>query len=117
MSGLTDARHGVWLKAARLSRLDPDYPTLAQLEGREIAVCKIEGEVFALHNICSHAFARMSDGYIEGFQLFCPLHQGSFDIRTGEAVAAPCHEPIETYPVKVENDEVFVQVPHQQGIK
>ena len=55
-----------------------------------MALCLVKGEVFAIDNICSHASALLSNGYLEGHELFCPLHGGSFDVRTGEAVAAPC---------------------------
>lgn len=97
-----------WLPAARVEDLDPDYPTQVKLAGMELALCLSGDEVYALANICSHAFARLSDGYIEGHEVFCPLHSGSFDIRTGAACAAPCVEPVQSFPVKVEGGQVFV---------
>ena len=52
----------------------------------------------------------LSDGMLEGHEIICPLHGGSFDIRTGEAVSEPCVEPIGTYECRVENGDVFVKM-------
>ena len=63
--------------------------------GHDIAVYKTEaGEVFATHNICSHADARLCDGFLEGHEIECPYHQGRFDIRNGAATLEPCVEAI-----------------------
>ena len=88
--------------------IDPEYPVMAQLGEVEVVLCRVDDEVFALGNICTHAFARLSDGFQDGTQVFCPLHQGSFDVRTGAAVAAPCFEPVPSYPVRVEDGSVWV---------
>jgi nitrite reductase/ring-hydroxylating ferredoxin subunit len=77
--------------------------------GIDMVLCRQGAEVFALSNLCSHAYAFLSDGYIEGNEVFCPLHDGSFDLRTGEARHPPCDEAIATYAVKIEAGDVFVQ--------
>jgi nitrite reductase/ring-hydroxylating ferredoxin subunit len=101
---------GQWKKVARLADLEPEYPTRIKLGEREVALCLVDGEVFAIDNICSHAFALLSDGHVEGHELFCPMHGGSFDVRTGEAVGAPCTVDLTVFPTKIENDEVFLDV-------
>ena len=73
-----------------------------------IAVYRLEGAFYATHNICTHAFARLSDGYVDADTIECPLHQGVFDIKTGEPQEGPVDEPIRTYPVKVEDGEIYV---------
>jgi 3-phenylpropionate/trans-cinnamate dioxygenase ferredoxin subunit len=60
-------------------------------------------EVFATSNICSHAYAELSDGEVKGFVIECWLHGADFDLRTGKALTLPAIEPIETY--RVERDE------------
>jgi nitrite reductase/ring-hydroxylating ferredoxin subunit len=99
-----------WHKVARYSDLEEEYPTKAKIGSREIALSLVEGAVFATDNICSHAFARLSDGTIEGFEIMCPLHGGSFDVRTGEPMAAPCQTPIGVYECRVEGDDVLVKL-------
>jgi nitrite reductase/ring-hydroxylating ferredoxin subunit len=97
-----------WIETVDLDTIDPEYPVLAKLGDMEVALCRVEDDVFAVGNICTHAFARLSDGFQEGVEVFCPLHQGSFDVRTGAAIAAPCHEPIDTFPTRIVDGKVFV---------
>ena len=65
-----------------------------------------EGEYYATSIMCTHGQASLAEGYLDGYEIERPLHQGLFDIRTGEAVGAPCTEAIRTYPVKL-NGAVF----------
>lgn len=97
-----------WLRVAGVKQLDPEYPIQVSLGTVELAVGLSGDEVFAVQNICSHAFARLSDGMVENGQIFCPLHQGSFDVRTGAAVASPCVQPIVAYPARIDGDDVLV---------
>jgi nitrite reductase/ring-hydroxylating ferredoxin subunit len=80
-------------------------------EGRDpIAVYNLDGEYFATSDICTHGEASLSEGDIEGGEVICPFHMGSFDIRTGEAMQAPCMEPIRSYPVRIEDDMLYVDI-------
>lgn len=84
------------------------WPVLAG--GKAVAMFKQGEDIFALHDLCTHGAARLSDGWIEGGQVECPLHQGTFDIRTGAACKAPCTEPVRTFPVRLVAGRVQVQV-------
>jgi nitrite reductase/ring-hydroxylating ferredoxin subunit len=99
-----------WTKVARLAELEPEYPTRIKVGERELALCLVENQVFAIDNVCSHAFALLSDGYLEGHEIFCPLHGGSFDVRNGEAIAAPCTIDLLVFKTRVEDGEVFVKL-------
>lgn len=80
-------------------------------QGLDIAVYKTEGgEVFATDNICSHGQARLCDGYMEEYEIECPYHQGRFDIRSGKATLPPCVAPVKTYPVKLEDGRVWLEI-------
>ncbi len=81
-----------------------------QVAGREIALYEVEGEVFATDNRCTHGAARMSDGFLEGREIECPLHQGRFDVCSGQALCAPLTENLRTYPVRIENGRVLLQL-------
>jgi naphthalene 1,2-dioxygenase ferredoxin component len=79
-------------------------------DGRDIALFAIEGSVFATDNLCTHGNARLCDGFLEGHEIECPFHQGRFDVRTGSATAAPCTEPIRSWPVKLEGGRVWLDL-------
>ncbi len=80
------------------------------IDAKSIALYQVDGEIFATDNICSHGNARLCDGFLEGHEIECPLHQGKFDIRNGKAMCAPLTEDIRTYPVKIEGDRVFIEI-------
>lgn len=91
-------------------RLEPKYPALGRVAGTELALCLVDGQLFATSNLCTHADARLSDGELAGYQLICPFHGGSFDVRDGSALTLPCIDPIDVYPAKLEDGEVFVKL-------
>ena len=75
-----------------------------------IAVFNVEGTLFAISNICTHAEGLLSEGTIEGEIVECPLHGATFDLRTGEALTPPAVEPVRTFPVIKQGDEIYVEV-------
>ena len=80
------------------------------VEGQAVAIYHVDGAFFATADLCTHGQARLSEGYLEDGQIECPLHQGTFDVRTGKAMNAPCSIPVQTFPVKVEDGHVFVAI-------
>ncbi len=74
-----------------------------------IALYNIDGKYYATSNICTHAIAILTDGYLEGDTIECPLHGGSFNAKTGEAKEFPCEEPLQTFEVEVKDGEVFIE--------
>ena len=78
---------------------------------KEICVVNLGGEFFAIDDVCTHAYASLADGYIEGDQVECPLHGACFDIRTGKVKSAPASVDLKVYPVKVEGDRIKVGLP------
>ena len=97
-----------WVDAAAVDALPDDEVIGVDLDGKSLALYKVEGAVFATDNICTHGHARLCDGFLEGHEIECPLHQGKFDIRDGRALCVPLSEDIKTYPVKIEGNRVFV---------
>src|SRR5580692_2696528 len=78
--------------------------------GREIVVCRTKEGVFALDNICTHAYARLNEGRLRGTRLICPLHGASFDVRDGRVLGAPATRPLATHPVRISGDCVEISV-------
>jgi 3-phenylpropionate/trans-cinnamate dioxygenase ferredoxin subunit len=100
-----------WIRIASASDLQDDEVLGLTVGGARIALYRSQGEFYATDNRCTHAEALMSEGYLEDGCIECPLHQARFDIRTGAALCAPATEPLRTYPVKREGDEIFVGAP------
>jgi 3-phenylpropionate/trans-cinnamate dioxygenase ferredoxin component len=75
-----------------------------------IAVFNVEGKLFAISDICTHAEASLSEGMVEGETVHCPLHGATFDLCTGEALTPPAFEPVQTFPVVVQENEIYVEV-------
>jgi len=75
-----------------------------------ISLFRVGNQFYATDDTCTHAAASLSDGYIDGDIVECPFHSARFCIRTGEVLSLPASEPLKTYPVKVEDGSVFVDV-------
>jgi nitrite reductase/ring-hydroxylating ferredoxin subunit len=95
-----------------LSAVEPDLPLLVTLaDGRSLALFNADGVIFATDDRCTHGDASLSEGYVEGFEVECPFHQGRFDIRTGAPTAAPCTIKLQTHRVLVRGDSVYLHDP------
>ncbi|SFF20316.1 non-heme iron oxygenase ferredoxin subunit [Paracidovorax wautersii] len=99
-----------WTEAAALGDLPEDDVIGVTVAGRDVALYTVEGEVFATDNLCTHGNARLCDGFLEGHEIECPLHQGRFDVRDGRALCAPLTEALRSYPVRIEQGKVFLQL-------
>lgn len=99
-----------WTEVARREEIPPGGAKPVVIDDRMIAVIDLDGELYAIDNVCTHAFAILTDGFIEGDLIQCPLHAARFNIRTGEVASPPAYEPLQTYEVRVENDKVFVRL-------
>jgi nitrite reductase/ring-hydroxylating ferredoxin subunit len=60
-----------------------------------------DGGVYAIDNVCTHALAYLSEGWLEGDVIECPLHGGCFNVRTGKGLGDPIEEDLKTYPIQV----------------
>lgn len=100
-----------WQKLALISDIPDDAPLETGPPGLPLALYKVKGKVYCTGNLCTHAEAFLSDGYLEGFEIECPLHGARFDIRDGRVLCAPAGKNIPVFPVKVEGDAVLVDLP------
>jgi nitrite reductase/ring-hydroxylating ferredoxin subunit len=100
-----------WHRAAATHELPVGEMKQVQIGARHVALYNVEGTVYATDDICSHADASLSSGYLEGDTVECPLHQGRFHIPTGKAMGAPVTVDIATFPVKIEGADILVALP------
>jgi 3-phenylpropionate/trans-cinnamate dioxygenase ferredoxin component len=97
-------------RVCSLSQL-PDQGALAvEVGGLPVAVVRVDGEVFALHDVCSHEEVPLSEGEIYDHTVECWLHGSCFDLRTGKPTGPPATKPVATYPVKIDGDDVLVEL-------
>ena len=101
---------GTWHKVAVRAEIMEEEPIRVVVGDTPIALYEVDGDVFATHDVCTHAEASLSEGFQEGDTIECPMHSGCFNIRTGEALGAPVVDNIKTYPVRLEGDDVLVRV-------
>ncbi len=99
-----------WVDAAALSDLWLDTGTSVLVQGRDIALFRIGEAVYATDNLCTHGQARLCDGFVEGVEIECPLHQGRFDLRSGAATCEPAVDAVRTYPVRIDGARVYVSL-------
>jgi naphthalene 1,2-dioxygenase system ferredoxin subunit len=99
-----------WADVCAKDIIPEDAPHAVLVDGREIAVYQVDGEVYATDNLCTHGDARLCDGYLEGHEIECPLHQGRFDVRTGHAMCAPLTAGIRIYPARLDGERVLVKI-------
>ena len=99
-----------WVRAAARSDLAPGDVFGVEVSGHSIALYEVDGSIFATDNICTHAYACLSDGYLEDGIIECPLHAGRFEVKTGKALGAPVTVDIAVFAVKLEGDDVLVKL-------
>ncbi|KNE83639.1 MULTISPECIES: non-heme iron oxygenase ferredoxin subunit [Streptomyces] len=93
-----------YVRVCGLSELEEDTPRRVEVGGTPVSVVRTEGEVYAIHDICSHANVSLSEGEVEDCQIECWLHGSRFDLRTGKPSGPPATRPVPVYPVKIEGD-------------
>jgi 3-phenylpropionate/trans-cinnamate dioxygenase ferredoxin component len=97
-------------RACALADLEDQEPLAVTVGGTAVAVIRTEGEVFAIRDECSHAAIALSEGEVEDCLVECWLHGSTFDLRTGKPTVPPATEPVPVYPVRVDGDDVLVDV-------
>jgi nitrite reductase/ring-hydroxylating ferredoxin subunit len=90
--------------------VEPGNARCIEAAGHYIALYNVDGTFYATDDECSHAEASLSDGWLEDYEITCPLHGSAFDVRTGRPLCLPATKPVRTYPVRVEGDDIYVEV-------
>jgi naphthalene 1,2-dioxygenase system ferredoxin subunit len=81
-----------------------------EVQGEEVALYGVQGQVHATADLCTHGFARMSEGFLEGCEIECPIHQGRFDVRSGEPCGGPVSVPLPRHDVRLEGGRIWVRL-------
>jgi 3-phenylpropionate/trans-cinnamate dioxygenase ferredoxin subunit len=98
-----------WIRVCTVSELLPGEYQVAWDGDTPIAVYNIEGEYYAVEDTCTHDGGELAGGELHGFEVECPRHGARFDLRDGAVTAPPAVMPIATFPVRVENGEIYTR--------
>lgn len=99
-----------WVKVAEVNELTPGEKKQIDLDGVEVALFNVDGEYYAIEDICTHDGAPLAHGKFVGEEITCPRHGARFNVKTGAALCMPAFEPVDCYPVKIEGDDILVEV-------
>lgn len=97
--------------------VEEDEPYRAEIDGIGYAVFFFENEYFVLEDLCSHGPGRLSDGFVEDFEVECPFHQGRFDIRNGLPTEAPCEIPVRIWTPIIQNNDIFIDIANPASLR
>lgn len=82
-----------------------------EIENRPIVIFNIAGQYYAIGDVCSHDDGPVGDGEIEDFDVVCPRHGATFDIRSGKVTGMPAVVDIPAYPVRIVGDNLEIGIP------
>ena len=99
-----------WVEAGAVGEIPAGRVKLVLYEPDElrIAVCNVDGQLFAIEDVCTHDGGSLDQGDLEGDEIECPRHGARFNVRTGEATLMPAVMPVRTFPIKIDGDRVLV---------
>ena len=98
-----------WVSVARTDELAPGQWKSVDVDGAQVAVFNLDGQYFAIEDVCTHDGGQLTGGSIEGSEIVCPRHGARFCIKTGAALTAPAYEATAKFPVRIENGAVQVR--------
>lgn len=97
-----------FVKVAQLSEIPSGDMVPVKINNDEILLANIDGEIFACDDICSHSYASLCEGDIDGAEIQCPLHGAIFNVMTGEAITPPAVVALRVFEVRVEGNDILV---------
>ena len=84
-----------------------------QIDNVSVALYNLGGTIYATSNVCTHEDAWLSEGYLDGDCIECPLHQALYHVPTGEVRGGPADVPLRTFPIRIEGADVLVDIDGQ----
>lgn len=99
-----------WHHAGNAAEFDDEDVEQFWVGDLAVAIYKAQGQFYATQDVCTHEHAYLSDGVVVGCVVECPFHQGRFDVRNGKALGAPVIIPLKTYPTKVVDGNIYVNI-------
>lgn len=98
-----------WIKVIAANALAEGENVVVDVDGTDVAVFNIEGQFYAIEDVCTHDGAEIAGGRLEGDEIICPRHGARFCVKTGAVKAPPAYEDVACFPVRVENGQIQVR--------
>src|SRR3954468_9857377 len=99
-----------FIRVATIEDLPPGRAKLVEINGTEIALFNVGGEVHAIDNSCSHVGGPLCEGEISGAEVICPWHGATFDIRTGRALGPPAVDAVSRYNLRIADGNIEIEI-------
>ena len=99
-----------FVRVAKVSDLSDPGKALVEVDDRLVALFRVNGQFFALDDVCTHDGGPLAEGRLDDHTIACPRHGAKFDIRTGKALTMPATQPTVAHQVRIVGDEVFVKL-------
>jgi len=99
------------VRAASLDEVTAGQPRLVVLHGTRIVLVRVAESVYACGDVCAHRGGPLSEGKLSGTRLACPWHGWMYDVRTGECSFPGRGAGVPSYPVRIEGNDIFVELP------
>jgi 3-phenylpropionate/trans-cinnamate dioxygenase ferredoxin subunit len=99
-----------WIEVGKTDSIEIEDLIRFDHADKTFCIYRIEDGYFATDGICSHEAVHLEDGLVIDGEIECPMHQGIFDIKSGKAISPPACEDLKTYPIKVENDLIYINI-------
>lgn len=96
-----------WIKVGTRSELLPGEFKVVWDGDTAIAVYNIDGDLYAIEDVCTHDGGELAGGELHGFELECVRHGARFDVRSGAVTCPPAYEPIASFPVREEAGAIW----------
>jgi 3-phenylpropionate/trans-cinnamate dioxygenase ferredoxin component len=102
-----------WQTVGSPSDIPPERVGVFRIGDHDVAVCNVNGQFYAIDDLCTHDGGSLDQGELEGDEIECPRHGARFNVTNGEAIQLPAFEPVETHDVRVDGDTLQVGVEHR----
>ena len=106
-----DSEDSKWCDLGAIEDVPAGQMSAHEIGDIHLALYNVDGTIFATDNICTHAYAVLTDGWLDNSVIECPLHGGQFDVCTGKAVCSPAEADLKTYAARVVGGRIEVLLP------
>lgn len=103
-----------FFKVAHLSEIAEGSLLGREVDGELVCLARVKGCIYAFTDNCTHISGPLNEGELEEYTLTCPWHGAQFDVRTGQVLRGPARQSVMTYPVKIADESVFVELPPEE---
>jgi len=97
-----------FVRVASVDEVPPGEMKIVEVAGEDVVLANVDGQIYAIGGTCTHRGGPLGEGVLAGDVVECPFHGGQFNVRTGEVVGPPPTEPVQTYTVQVEGNDIKV---------